>query len=157
MGNAPLYYLARKLRELGNTVHYAYGCRTGGCLYLDDKYRSAADVFRITTDDGSCGERGFAADAAAALAERHEYDAVYTCGPAVMMSGITRLFRDTRSLLEVSMENYFGCGVGLCSGCTVETVDGNRRACIDGPVMDGRAVLWGSMDDDTAALTGACR
>jgi len=49
--------------------------------------------------------------------------------------------------VEVSVENYFGCGVGLCVGCTVDTVDGYRRACVDGPVFDGRKILWENMPE----------
>jgi dihydroorotate dehydrogenase electron transfer subunit len=49
------------------------------------------------------------------------------------------------SPVEVSVENYFGCGVGLCVGCTVDTVDGYKRACVDGPVFDGRKILWENM------------
>ena len=59
-----------------------------------------------------------------------------------MMAGMARLTAGTDTPIEVSLENYFGCGVGLWSGCTVETVSGLKRACVDGPVMDARAVRW---------------
>ena len=37
---------------------------------------------------------------------------------------------------EVSLENYFGCGTGICYGCTIQTREGNKRVCTDGPVFD---------------------
>jgi NAD(P)H-flavin reductase len=35
----------------------------------------------------------------------------------------------------VSMERRMACGVGACLGCTVRTVNGNRRCCADGPIF----------------------
>jgi NAD(P)H-flavin reductase len=42
----------------------------------------------------------------------------------------------------VSMERRMACGVGACLGCAVETKNGNRRCCADGPVFDAAEVLW---------------
>jgi dihydroorotate dehydrogenase electron transfer subunit len=156
VGNAPLYYLARRLRERGTRVCYVYGARSEDCVFLRERYAGAADELHIVTDDGSCGEKGFSTDAAGRLAEETDFDAVYACGPAPMMAGTAAVFMKTKALLQVSMENYFGCGVGLCSGCTVETVSGNRRACIDGPVLDGRSIEWPSIYEDTDALSCGC-
>lgn len=156
VGNAPLYYLARKLRERGTRISYVYGARSEDCVYLRDRYESAADEMRIVTDDGSCGGKGFATDVAAELGAKTDFDAVYVCGPTVMMAKTASIFREKKALLQVSVENYFGCGVGLCSGCTVETVDGNRRACVDGPVLDGRSIEWPSIYEDTDALSCTC-
>ena len=74
------------------------------------------------------------------------YDRVYTCGPNPMMEKIVNL-ADVNTPVEVSVENYFGCGAGLCVGCTVDTVTGYKRACVEGPVFDGRTILWDKMPD----------
>jgi dihydroorotate dehydrogenase electron transfer subunit len=34
------------------------------------------------------------------------------------------------------------CGVGACLSCVVATTEGQRRACIDGPVFNAESVLW---------------
>lgn len=156
VGNAPLYYLARELRGKGTKVAYVYGARSLECVYLRERYESVSDVMRIVTDDGSCGGKGYATDAASELAESTDYDAVYVCGPTVMMAKTVSLLRKKKALVQVSVENYFGCGVGLCSGCTVETVDGNKRACVDGPVLDGRSIEWPSIYEDPDALSCSC-
>jgi dihydroorotate dehydrogenase electron transfer subunit len=156
VGNAPLYCLARRLRERGSRVCYVYGARSKDCFFLGERYERAVDEFHVVTDDGSLGDRGFATDIARRLAGTAEYDAVYVCGPAAMMAGTVSIFMEKKNLLQVSMENYFGCGVGLCSGCTVETVSGNRRACVDGPVLDGRSIEWPSIYEDTDALSCGC-
>ena len=43
---------------------------------------------------------------------------------------------------EVSMERHMACGVGACLSCVVDTVDGKRRACVDGPVFPASEVVW---------------
>ena len=62
---------------------------------------------------------------------------VYVCGPAAMMKATAA--RAHGSPVEVSVENYFGCGIGICAGCSIETPDGRKRACVDGPVFSGAA------------------
>ncbi len=147
VGNAPLHFLARSLGENNNHITYMYGIRNSEYLYLRENYRSACNRFIVVTDDGSEGEKGFVTDAARDLLKKERFDIIYTCGPSVMMHRLMEAAAGTDTPVEVSLENYFGCGVGLCSGCSVETVSGNRRACVDGPVMDGRIINWNSITD----------
>ena len=48
---------------------------------------------------------------------------------------------------EVSMEKRMACGIGACLSCVVDTVDGKKRACVDGPVFDARKVVVVDGDD----------
>jgi dihydroorotate dehydrogenase electron transfer subunit len=145
VGNAPLYYLAKELKKHNVVVEYIYGAQSAQHVFLEEKYRAVADIFYLVTDDGSCGEKGMATDIAR-MRHAETFDAVYACGPAPMMAALVELFRKSTARIELSVENYFGCGIGLCSGCVVETNAGNRRACIDGPVFDGRIVHWKKED-----------
>ena len=43
---------------------------------------------------------------------------------------------------QVSLERMMACGIGACFSCVVDTVDGLRRACVDGPVFDAGKVVW---------------
>ncbi len=146
VGNAPLFYLLRKLKELGNETTFIYGARSDGLIYFEDKYRKYSDHFTMCTDDGSKGEKAFSCHIANQLIESNEYDIVYTCGPTVMMKVISEK-SGAKVPVEVSVENYFGCGVGLCMGCTVETKTGFQRACMEGPVFNGNTILWDTMHD----------
>lgn len=146
VGNAPLFYLMRELKAAGSRVTYIYCSRSKNFVFERERYRALADEFILTTDDGSDGVRGFATDVMADRISMKGYDRIYTCGPNPMMEKVVRL-ADSSTPVEVSVENYFGCGVGLCVGCTVDTVSGYKRACVDGPVFDGRAVLWDKMPD----------
>ena len=40
------------------------------------------------------------------------------------------------------MLRLIACGVGACLSCVVDTVDGKRRACVDGPVFPASEVVW---------------
>ncbi len=144
VGNAPLLYLMRALKENGNRLTYIYCARSSDYIFLEDEYRKYADELIITTDDGSAGIKGFATDVMSHVISDGKFDRVYTCGPDPMMHRVVKLVHENVPV-EVSVENYFGCGVGLCVGCTVDTVDGYRRACVDGPVFDGRKILWENM------------
>ncbi|MCP4137925.1 MAG: dihydroorotate dehydrogenase electron transfer subunit [bacterium] len=145
VGNAPLYYLGKKLKEQGNRVVFVYGARTKDFIYLEDRFSAIADSLIIATDDGSAGEKGFVPEAAGKIIEKETFDRIYTCGPTPMM--IKMVETAGKIPIEVSLENYFGCGVGLCVGCTVETLDGFKRACIEGPVFDGTFIKWDSVSD----------
>lgn len=145
VGNAPLFYLARELKRRGTYVSFVYGARTADLIYCRERFATATDELIVTTDDGSEGRGGYCTEAGCELLTGGTFDRVYICGPTSMMAGMTRLTAGTDTPIEVSLENYFGCGVGLCSGCTVETVSGLKRACVDGPVMDARAVRWDSL------------
>ena len=84
-------------------------------------------------------------DVASGLIGKERFDMMYACGPAPMMKALAAIAGSTP--VEVSVENYFGCGIGLCSGCTVETAEGRKRACIDGPVFNGASINWEAMPD----------
>ena len=146
VGNAPLFYLLKELKKKGNRVTYIYCARGKDYIFSAEIYRELADEFIITTDDGSEGVKGFATDVMSHIISGENFSRIYTCGPDPMMKKTVKL-ADENVPVEVSVENYFGCGVGLCVGCTVDTVDGYKRACVDGPVLDGRAILWENMPD----------
>ena len=43
---------------------------------------------------------------------------------------------------QLSFEERMGCGFGACMGCSCETLVGNKRICVDGPVMDSSEVKF---------------
>ncbi|MEW6527547.1 MAG: dihydroorotate dehydrogenase electron transfer subunit [Spirochaetota bacterium] len=140
VGNAPLYYLAKLLKKAHTQVTYIYGSRSASHIFLLDSYRKLSHTCIVTTDDGSSGIKGNPVDIAKDIVAKHDFDIIYTCGPEIMMK---RLSQELSHIpIEASLERYFGCGVGLCSGCAVATKEGYKRACIDGPVFDAHTVLW---------------
>jgi dihydroorotate dehydrogenase electron transfer subunit len=145
VGNTPLYFLAKALDEARCDITFLYGARSREFIYMPDQFRDRVKRFVITTDDGSEGKKGPVTDYAASLLGKERFDMIYTCGPAAMMKAMVPLAANTP--IEVSVENYFGCGIGLCFGCAVETADGMKRACLDGPVFNGATINWDTMPD----------
>jgi NAD(P)H-flavin reductase len=61
---------------------------------------------------------------------------VLACGPEPMLRAVGRIAPDAQLAWEAPM----ACGYGACFGCVVE-IDGRlRRLCLEGPVLDARAV-----------------
>lgn len=91
----------------------------------------------VASDDGSLGRKGTVVDL---LEERmEEGDEVWACGPRAMMAAVAAV---VPGRLSVSLEARMACGYGGCLGCAVPLRSGNLRVCVDGPVFDGKEVLW---------------
>ena len=134
-GNAPLHYLSRILKTQGCQVTQVYGSRTKSVIYCRDRFCSSCDEIIFTTDDGSEGEKGFVTNSVSRLLSENDFDMIYVCGPTPMVKGLAPVIQKSGVSCEISLENYFGCGTGLCYGCTIRTKLGNRRVCNDGPVF----------------------
>jgi dihydroorotate dehydrogenase electron transfer subunit len=37
---------------------------------------------------------------------------------------------------QVSFEQFMGCGIGICYACAIDTAEGYKRVCHDGPVFN---------------------
>ncbi|MCR5757648.1 MAG: dihydroorotate dehydrogenase electron transfer subunit [Selenomonas sp.] len=93
------------------------------------------DVF-CTTDDGSCGTKGFTTTLLPELLRQGDYDLVIACGPEIMMQGIARIAHEHGVPCQVSLEKRMGCGLGACLSCSIDTTRGERKkVCKDGPVF----------------------
>src|SRR3972149_1661801 len=59
IGIAPVYPIAKGMREAGNTVLSIIGARTKDLLILEEEMAQVSNVLKISTDDGSYGYHGF--------------------------------------------------------------------------------------------------
>jgi len=102
----------------------------------------AAHLF-VTTEDGSAGVKGMLP----AVFDPSAYDLVYACGPTPMLRYVQDVCLSGRTghafgpVAFLSLEQHMACGAGACLGCTVRTVRGNRRCCVDGPVFNAAEVI----------------
>lgn len=87
----------------------------------------------VSTDDGSYGEKGFVTDLVEKLVSQTQYDAVYVCGPEIMMYKTVQSAHSRNIFVQASLERMMKCGVGICGSCCV----GEDLACRDGTVFDG--------------------
>ena len=170
IGAAPLFFLADELRNEGHRVDVVLGARTAGLLLNAIEARRLASVCRVTTEDGSTGERGRVTDVLAETMERCETEVVYACGPHPMLAAVSRACMDAEVPVQVAVEELMGCGYGVCMTCVMplrrppkrneEDDDAvlYARTCTEGPVFNGAAVVWNGSartpadhDDDDAA------
>lgn len=141
VGNAPLHYLAKELKVLNNDISYIYGSQTAAKIYCGNDFKTCSDQSYFMTDDGTSGEKGFVTDKTAEIIKSENFDRIYICGPDPMMKALSAMLADYKAETEISLENYFGCGIGICSGCTIKTPTGNKRACVDGPVFNIKDII----------------
>lgn len=127
VGVPPMYMLARQLREAGKAVRVILGFNTQDEVFYEEEFRALGCDVTVTTVDGSHGVKGFVTNA---LDGKQSY--YYTCGPLPM---IKALLQAAGTNGEVSMEERMGCGFGACMGCTIQTTQGPKRVCKEGPVF----------------------
>ncbi|MDR0494054.1 MAG: dihydroorotate dehydrogenase electron transfer subunit [Treponema sp.] len=92
----------------------------------------------IATENGKDGHKGRIPD----FLEPEKYAAVCACGPEPMLKAVAAKCKASRVPCFISMEKRMACGVGACLGCTVKTVNGNRRCCADGPIFRAEEVIF---------------
>ncbi len=149
VGAAVIYPQAIALKELGNQVITIIGARTEELLILRDQLAAVSDRQILTTDNGSCGIKGFVTDALGQLIDDPDtsVDAVYCSGPVIMMKNIAQVTRPHHIPTLVSLNPVMVDGTGMCGGCRV-TIGGKVKfACVDGPEFDGHLVDYDELMD----------
>jgi len=139
MGMAPLLCAAEKF-----SADVLLGGRTKDeVIFWQEEFRPYVGKIFITTDDGSYAKKGFAIDLLPEVFSAENYSAILTCGPEVMMRGVAKFAAEKNIPCEVSFEKRMACGLGACLSCSIDTVDGRKKVCKDGPVFDARKVFGG--------------
>ncbi len=156
MGVAPLIFLAEKLteckaqsskrlpgRQVGKTL-VLLGARTKDQILCEKQFKKIGCDVKIATDDGSAGFPGRVTGLLEKSLSTMNYrpSTIYACGPKPMLKEITRISRQKRIPAQLSLEAHMACGIGACLGCAVNTKDGYKRVCKEGPVFDADELLW---------------
>ncbi|MCS7224779.1 MAG: hypothetical protein NZ959_09530 [Armatimonadetes bacterium] len=69
--------------------------------------------------------------------------ALYGCGPMPMLKALSKIAQEREIPLQVATEERMACGLGLCFGCPIPSLNGSYRlCCVDGPVFDASQVDW---------------
>jgi len=168
-GMAPLVGLADWLADLGRDAVLVVGAPAADQVPLvmdgrpeaTDRRAAPCEVVVasevrvptvLATDDASAGFAG----TAVAAAERYIDEAaegrpvaLYGCGPEPMLRALADLARRCEVPCQVSLEEFMGCGVGVCLSCVRKMRDPTREAgwtyrltCRDGPVVEATDILW---------------
>ena len=172
VGIPPMVFLADRLRHgrpdslfvaMGSEVPFPFEAQTsdlevpglaGGAsatMPLLERWGIAA---RLASVAGLAGcHRGYVTDLARKWLDALDDDtlgevAMYACGPVPMLEACVALAREYALPCRVSLEEYMACAVGGCAGCAVrvrtEAGPAMKRVCVDGPVFDGHAIVFGT-------------
>ena len=150
IGVPPLVYLGTEWGLQGRSdARLLVGARSAGQHLPEAMLRAAGGVSRAT-DNGELGYRGTAVDLLREELAKEGEPVVYTCGPRPMLAAVAAMCRDSSIPCFASLEEYMGCGYGVCVGCVTEmagSAGGGEyarysRICMDGPVYDAARVAW---------------
>lgn len=135
VGVPPMYNLCKKLIAGNVKPTVILGFNNKNEVFYEKEFKLlGADVI-ITTVDGSYGEKGFVTE----VIDKINYTYFYTCGPMPMFKAIEKVAKGSG---EFSFEERMGCGFGACMGCSCKTKYGNKRICVDGPVLKREEIIW---------------
>lgn len=146
VGIAPVYPIARALKEAGNHVISIIGARNQALLFWEDKMRAVSDELVVTTDDGSYGRKALVTEPLKEiLSARQDIAKVWAIGPAIMMKFVAATTKPFNVSTIVSLNTIMIDGTGMCGGCRVLTNEGAQFVCVDGPEFDAHKVDWDVM------------
>lgn len=140
IGVAPLFYLDKKLKEIGSQTYLA-------ASFLNKE--SIINTFNldfVSTDDGSNGNKGSICDYLEKIIEEFKPEKIVSCAPHPVLKFVSLVAQKKGIDCEVCMEKVMACGIGVCRGCVIEIKKGdkiqNATVCKDGPVFNGAEVVW---------------
>jgi NAD(P)H-flavin reductase len=140
-GIAPLAALVAEKPDYG--FHFYAGFKRG----FPDKREEAAmlgaavhaEKLVIAAEDGKHAPKGLIVDF---VDWSIEYSSLFACGPEPLLQAVKARSAKAGIPCFFSMERRMACGVDACLGCTVHTVNGNRRCCTDGPVFAAGEMIF---------------
>ncbi len=147
VGIAPIFPIARSLKEAGNRVVSIIGARTRDLLFWEDRMRAVSDELIVCTDDGSYGRKALVTEPLKELLEARgkEIARVWAIGPAIMMKFVSLTTKPFGIPTIVSLNTIMIDGTGMCGGCRVLLEEGAQFVCVDGPEFDGHKVDWDNL------------
>jgi ferredoxin--NADP+ reductase len=147
VGIAPIYPIARSLKQAGNTVISIIGARNKSLLFWEEKMRAVSDELIVCTDDGSHGRKSLVTEPLKEFLEDKDRKVarVWAIGPAIMMKFVSLATKPYNVPTTVSLNTIMIDGTGMCGGCRVLLDSGAQFVCVDGPEFDAHKVDWGSL------------
>lgn len=146
IGIAPIYPIARGMKQAGNELISIIGARSKDILIYEQELAAVSDTLYITTDDGSKGQKGFVTDPLKQMLESgKKIDLVMAIGPVVMMRNVAEVTRGYGVPTVVSLNPIMVDGTGMCGGCRVSVGDETKFACVDGPEFDAHKVDFAAL------------
>ncbi|UCC16785.1 MAG: dihydroorotate dehydrogenase electron transfer subunit [Dehalococcoidales bacterium] len=138
MGIAPLIFLAEEATRNGIVVTLMYGTQNKD-RYPVERVLPGVNIIKAT-EDGSAGHHGLITELIPEYLDKA--DQIFICGPLAMYKYVHHQDVLKGKQAQISLEVRMACGRGICYGCTIQTVNGKKRVCEDGPVFDFHDIDW---------------
>jgi NAD(P)H-flavin reductase len=143
VGVAPVYPIARALKQAGNKVITIMGARSKELLFWEERLNSVSDELIVTTDDGTYARKGVVTEPLKEVLEKEkEINRVIAIGPAIMMKFCSLTTKPYGVTTIVSLNSIMVDGTGMCGCCRVSVGDATKFVCVNGPEFDGHQVDW---------------
>jgi NAD(P)H-flavin reductase len=143
VGVAPVYPIARTLKQAGNKVITIMGARSKDLLFWEERLNSVSDELIVTTDDGTYARKGVVTEPLKEVLEREKgISRVIAIGPAIMMKFCSLTTKPFGVTTIVSLNSIMVDGTGMCGCCRVSVGDETKFVCVNGPEFDGHQVDW---------------
>ena len=143
VGVAPVYPIAKALKQAGNKIISILGARNKDLLFWEDRLRSLSNEIIVTTDDGSYARKGVVTEPLKEILEKDkQVKRVIAIGPAIMMKFCSLTTKPFGIPTIVSLNSIMVDGTGMCGCCRVSVSDATKFVCVDGPEFDGHQVDW---------------
>jgi len=115
LGVAPVFPQLRRHKELGSHTISVIGFRSRDLMFWDDRFSRFSDEFRVATDDGSYGTKGFVTVVLEQVLREHtDIEEVIAIGPLPMMKACAELTRPRGIRTMVSLYSIMVDGTGMC-------------------------------------------
>ena len=139
-GLVPLMRLVTFLKKTDD-VTIIIGAKTKSEVFFEERAKKLLDGTKhqviVATEDGTYGKKGLVTDVMDDLCRDSKFDAVYTCGPELMMSKVVQIATSKQIFVQASLERMMKCGVGICGSCCVN----DELVCRDGTIFEGTDLL----------------
>jgi len=145
VGIAPLYPIAKALKEAGNRLICVLAARSKDLIILEDEMRAFADEVVVMTDDGSYGTKGLVTAGIEEVIQRENVDECVAIGPAVMMKFVALLTKKYEIPTVASLNTIMVDGTGMCGACRISVGGQTKFVCVDGPEFDAHQVDFDEM------------
>jgi dihydroorotate dehydrogenase electron transfer subunit len=142
IGIAPMLILSDVLKHGKYELVLLYGGRDSSHVYPMHEFKDNGVAVHVATDDGSAGQKGRVNVLFSHIDPDPVHTFLYTCGPNPMMKAVQEFARNNDLSGQGACEEIMACGLGACLGCSIETQDGFKTVCYDGPAFNLEEVVF---------------
>ncbi|MGD2278984.1 MAG: dihydroorotate dehydrogenase electron transfer subunit, partial [Candidatus Omnitrophota bacterium] len=145
-GVAPLYFLAKTLARKKRKIDVFIGACEAKHIVCAKEFRKLKAKVTTAAEKGRCQCQGYVTKPLSEYLRRNRKHAqkmtIYACGPRPMLAALAEEAKKYQVPAQGSLDAYMVCGIGACLGCAVETTDGYKLVCKDGPVFNVQEIKW---------------